>query len=107
MTNHRRQLRGKFPQLGALMDRTIDAQPFLGQLVADPSARGLFAALSLLGMGVVKGEADLTPYLSTLEGFHRAMADALAERPRALVVVMARRVAQGTHRREALVTNAL
>jgi predicted RND superfamily exporter protein len=30
------------PQLTAIMDRTIDAQPFLGQLVADPTARGLF-----------------------------------------------------------------
>ena len=27
-------------ELGPLLDRTIDAQPFLGQLVADPSARG-------------------------------------------------------------------
>ena len=43
------------------MDRTIDAQPFLGQLAADPSARGLFAALSLLAMGVERGEADLGP----------------------------------------------
>ncbi len=32
--------------LGTLLDKTIDAQPFLGQLVADPSARGLFAALA-------------------------------------------------------------
>ena len=39
-------------QLRDLLDRTIDAQPFLGQLVADPTARGLFAALALLGMGV-------------------------------------------------------
>ena len=42
-------------QLTDLMDRTIDAQPFLGQLVADPTARGLFSALSLLGMGVTQG----------------------------------------------------
>ena len=28
------------------MDRTIDAQPFLGQLAADPTARGLFSALT-------------------------------------------------------------
>ena len=32
-------------QLEQLLNGTIDAQPFLGQLVADPSARGLFAAL--------------------------------------------------------------
>jgi hopanoid biosynthesis associated RND transporter like protein HpnN len=65
-------------QLQTLMDSTIDAQPFLGQLVADPSARGLFAALSLLGIGVEKGQADLTPYATALDGFHKAMAAALA-----------------------------
>jgi hopanoid biosynthesis associated RND transporter like protein HpnN len=71
-------------QLSALMDRTIDAQPFLGQLVADPSVRGLFAALSLLGMGVTQADADLSPYMAPMEGFHRAMADALAGHPRPL-----------------------
>ena len=55
-------------QLSDLMDRTIDAQPFLGQLVADPTARGLFSALSLLGIGVTRGDADLGPYLSSLRG---------------------------------------
>ena len=65
-------------QLTDLMNRTIDAQPFLGQLVADPTARGLFSALSLLGIGASKGDADLGPYRASLEGFHRAMAEALA-----------------------------
>ncbi len=65
-------------QLTTLMNRTIDAQPFLGQLVADPSIRGLFAALSLLGMGVTRGEADLTPYLPAIGKFHDAMAGVLA-----------------------------
>ena len=71
-------------QLSALMDQTIDAQPFLGQLVADPSVRGLFAALSLLGMGVTQGAADLSPYLAPIAGFHRAMDDALAGKPKPL-----------------------
>jgi hopanoid biosynthesis associated RND transporter like protein HpnN len=71
-------------QLSGLMDQTIDAQPFLGQLVADPSARGLFAALSLLGMGVTQGDADLSPYLTPIKGFHQAMADALTGHPRPL-----------------------
>ena len=71
-------------QLSALMDQTIDAQPFLGQLVADPTARGLFSALSLLGMGVTRGDADLSPYLAPIRGFHRAMADALDGHPRPL-----------------------
>ena len=72
------------PKLSTLMDQTIDAQPFLGQLVADPSARGLFAALSLLGMGVTQTDADLTPYLAPINGFHQAMADALDGHPRPL-----------------------
>ena len=71
-------------QLPALMDQTIDAQPFLGQLVADPSIRGLFAALSLLGMGVTHGDADLSPFLAPIEGFHQAMDAALAGRPKPL-----------------------
>ena len=71
-------------QLTDLMDRTIDAQPFLGQLVADPTARGLFSALSLLGMGVTKGDVDLGPYLASLQAFHQAMADALAGHARPL-----------------------
>ncbi len=71
-------------QLTDLMDRTIDAQPFLGQLVADPTARGLFSALSLLGMGVTKGDVDLGPYFASLEAFHHAIADALSGHPRPL-----------------------
>ena len=71
-------------QLSALMDQTIDAQPFLGQLVADPSARGLFSALSLLGMGVTQGDADLSPYLAPIRGFHQAIVDALDGHPRPL-----------------------
>ena len=71
-------------QLTALMDQTIDAQPFLGQLVADPSIRGLFAALSLLGMGAARGEADLTPYLPAIGAFHTAMASVLAGQPEPL-----------------------
>ena len=67
-----------------LMNRTIDAQPFLGQLVADPTARGLFSALALLGMGVTHGGVDLTPYLGPMHSFHQAMADALAGHPQPL-----------------------
>ncbi len=59
--------------LAEVLDRTIDAQPFLGQLAADPSARGLFAALSLLGMGAARGEADLTSFAPALNGFHAAL----------------------------------
>jgi hypothetical protein len=71
-------------QLTDLLDRTIDAQPFLGKLVADPTARGLFAALSLLGQGVTHGVADLTPYRGQLHAFHAVMAAALNGHPKAL-----------------------
>jgi hopanoid biosynthesis associated RND transporter like protein HpnN len=71
-------------QLTALMDQTIDAQPFLGQLVADPSIRGLFAALSLLGMGASRGEGDLTPYLPAIASFHAALASAIGGKPEPL-----------------------
>lgn len=71
-------------QLEGLLNRTIDAQPFLGQLVADPSARGLFSSLSLVAMGVQHGEADLTPYLAALNAFHQAMAAAIAGHPKPL-----------------------
>ena len=71
------------PSLSAVLDQTIDAQPFLGQLVADPSARGLFAALSLLAIGVEKG-ADLGPFGTALRGFHDAMATALRGAPQPL-----------------------
>jgi hypothetical protein len=72
------------PQLSAIMDRTIDAQPFLGQLVADPTARGLFSALALLGVGVTQTGADLTPYLDAIRTFHQVLADAVAGNPRPL-----------------------
>jgi hopanoid biosynthesis associated RND transporter like protein HpnN len=72
------------PQLESLTERMIDAQPFLGELAQDPSARGLFGALSLLGTGVEKAEVNLTPYQTALAGFHDAMAGALAGHPQPL-----------------------
>ncbi len=72
------------PQLTAIMDRTIDAQPFLGQLVADPTARGLFSALALLGVGVTQAGTDLTPYDDAIQAFHQVLADAVAGKPRPL-----------------------
>ncbi len=71
-------------KLEALLDQTIDAQPFLGQLVADPSARGLFAALALVAMGVEQGQANLGPFEPSLRGFHAALASVLAGQPRPL-----------------------
>ncbi len=72
------------PQLSALLDQTIDAQPFLGQLAADPSLRGLLGALSLIADGVQAGQANLTPFEPALKGFHAALAAAAADRPEPL-----------------------
>jgi hopanoid biosynthesis associated RND transporter like protein HpnN len=70
--------------LSDLLNRTIDAQPFLGQLAADPSARGLFAALALLAIGVDQVQADLTPYNPAMAAFHDALSMAAAGRPQPL-----------------------
>ena len=42
-------------QLETCSTASIDAQPFLGELATDPSARGLFAALALLGEASSRG----------------------------------------------------
>lgn len=57
-----------------LLDKMIDAQPFLGYLMADPSLRGLVQALSLIAEGVNRKQADLTPFMSELEAFHNTLA---------------------------------
>jgi hopanoid biosynthesis associated RND transporter like protein HpnN len=64
--------------LSDLLDRTVDAEPFLGQMAADPSARGLFAALGLVGEGVVRGQAKLANFEGPLGAFHATLAAALA-----------------------------
>jgi hopanoid biosynthesis associated RND transporter like protein HpnN len=61
-----------------LLNRVIDAQPFLGTLTADSTARGLFSALGLLGEGVTHADANLSSYHDALEAFHSSMAAALA-----------------------------
>ena len=62
--------------LAALLDQTVDAQPFLGQLAADPSLRGLLGALGLIAEGVQVGQANLAPFEPALQGFHAALAAA-------------------------------
>ncbi len=70
--------------LGNLLNQTIDAQPFLGQLAADPTARGLFAALGLIGIGVERGQAELGPYAAPLRGFDATLRSALDGHPKPL-----------------------
>ncbi len=65
-------------KLQDVLDRTVDAQPFLGQLTADPSLGGLASALGLIGEGVAAGQADLAPFLPALRGFHTGLAAAAA-----------------------------
>jgi hopanoid biosynthesis associated RND transporter like protein HpnN len=71
------------PDLTDLLDRTVDAQPFLGQLVADPSLRGLFAALTLVAEGAERGQgaASLGPALAQ---FHASLAQAADGHPQPL-----------------------
>ena len=70
-------------KLETVLDRIIDAQPFLGELAKDPSADGLFGALALLARGAEQ-HADLTPYRRALAAFHDAIAGALAGHPQPL-----------------------
>jgi len=70
------------PQLAKLLQSIIAAQPFLGGLAADPSARGLFSGIGLIAEGVAQGQADLTPYNKALAGVAanlQAAADGHAE----------------------------
>ena len=70
--------------LTELLDKTVDAAPFLGQLAADPSARGLFGALSLIGQGLARGQANLGPFQPALRQFDATLRAAIAGRPQAL-----------------------
>ena len=71
-------------KLQAVLNQTIDAQPFLAQLVADPSLRGLCDALSLIAQGVERGEADLKPFRPALQGFESSLAAAADGSPKPL-----------------------
>ena len=72
------------PQLAKLLNAIIAAQPFLGQLAADPTARGLFTGLSLIAQGVQLGGADLTPYNTALSGVAAALRNAADGQPQPL-----------------------
>ncbi len=61
--------------LAKLLNSIVAAQPFLGQLAADPSSRGLFTGIGLIAQGVQFGQANLTPYNGALQ----AVADTLQQ----------------------------
>ncbi len=67
--------------LQTLLDRTIDAQPFLGQLASDPSSRGLFGALGLIGEGVARNQANLASFEAPLRGFAANLSQAANGHP--------------------------
>ncbi len=72
------------PQLAKLLNGIVAAQPFLGQLAADPSSRGLFTGLALIAQGVQMGQADLTPYNGALRAVQAALQAAADGHPQPL-----------------------
>ena len=71
-------------QVDATLETIIQAQPFLGGLAADPTARGLFGSLSLVGDGVLRGQGDIGPFLPALSAFHQTLDGALFGHPQPL-----------------------
>lgn len=67
--------------LRALADRLIEAQPMIGALAADPSARGLFGALDLMLEGARRGQVELDRLAPVLDALAAAAGDAAAGRP--------------------------
>ncbi len=67
-------------RLARLLTSMVAAQPFLGQLAADPSARGLFTGLGLIAQGVGAG-ANITPYAPALEAVLKNLQAAAADHP--------------------------
>ncbi|WP_298224948.1 MMPL family transporter [Acidocella sp.] len=70
-------------ELVALLNQIVSAQPFLGQLAADPSARGLFTGLGLIAQGVAAG-SNISLYNSALAGVRKNLAAAASGHPEPL-----------------------
>jgi hopanoid biosynthesis associated RND transporter like protein HpnN len=71
-------------QLGDTLDTIIKAQPFLGEMTADPTARGLFAALGLVGKGAARDDAAAVAFRPALENFHETLSGVLDGQPKPL-----------------------
>ncbi|EHH68055.1 MMPL family transporter [Gluconobacter morbifer] len=67
--------------LEPLLDSIVSAQPFLGTLAADPSARGLFNALGLIEEGIKAGQGIPSGFSGTLDGFASSLQDAANGHP--------------------------
>ncbi len=69
--------------LAKLLGQIVAAQPFLGQLAADPSARGLLTGLGLIAQGMQNG-VDISPYNNALAAVARNLQAAAQGHPEPL-----------------------
>lgn len=69
--------------LATLLGQIVAAQPFLGQLAAQPSAVGLLTGLGLIAQGVDAG-ANITPYNGALAGVRENFQAAANGKPQPL-----------------------
>ena len=67
--------------LAKLLNSLLNAQPLLGPLATDPSARGLLNGVSLMAAGVRIQHADLTPYKPALDQLRQVLDNAAAGHP--------------------------
>jgi uncharacterized protein len=66
-------------ELSGVLDTMLQAQPLLGPLATDPSARGLFKGIDLMVEGVRRGMADdLSSYDAALGNVAQTLEDSLA-----------------------------
>ena len=70
--------------LEKLLNSLVQAQPFIGQLAADPSMRGLLTAIGLIGQGAAQGQVDLAGYTTALNGFDHGLKAAAEGHPEPL-----------------------
>ncbi|GAB0113076.1 MMPL family transporter [Acidisoma sp. C75] len=67
--------------LNSFLNSLVQAQPFIGQLAADPSMRGLLTAIGLIGQGAAQGQVDLSAYRTSLAAFDRGLRAAAQGHP--------------------------
>jgi uncharacterized protein len=67
--------------LTKILNSLMNAQPLLGPLAADPSARGLLNGVSLMAAGVRIQHADLTPYKPALDQLRKVLDNAADGHP--------------------------
>jgi hopanoid biosynthesis associated RND transporter like protein HpnN len=67
-----------------ILDKTLEAQPLMGQLAVDPSPRGLFNALGIVAQGVAMGAAKLEALEPSLTAIDKSIRSILEEDPQPL-----------------------